>query len=100
MKRKILFSKNAEQSLGELLNYLQFGWSEKVKNKFILKLDKVIFLIQNDPNIFPRSVFNKKYHKCVLSKQTTIYYKFNDKEVMFLAFFDSRQDPKKIKKIK
>jgi plasmid stabilization system protein ParE len=99
VKRKILFSKNAQQSLGELLDYLQFGWSEKVKNKFILKLDEVIFLIQNDPDIFPRSEFNKKYHKCVLSKQTTIYYKFNDKEVMVLALFDTRQDPNKIKKI-
>jgi plasmid stabilization system protein ParE len=98
MKRTIIFSKNAENKLFELLAYLEFKWSKKVKDKFILKLDKVIYLIQTEPEIFPKSEFNTKHHKCVLSKQTTIYYKFSTKEVRILAFFDTRQDPNQIKK--
>jgi plasmid stabilization system protein ParE len=98
MKRTIIFSKNAENKLFELLAYLEFKWSKKVKDKFILKLDKVIYLIQIEPEIFPKSELNNKYRKCILSKQTTIYYKFNTKRVEIITFFDTRQDPNKIKK--
>ena len=98
MKRTIIFSKNAEKSLLELFEYLEIKWSKKVKDKFISKLDKVIYLIQIEPEIFPKSELNKNYYKCVLSKQTAIYYKFNTKRVEIIAFFDTRQDPNKIKK--
>jgi|SRR4051794_28388958 len=98
MKRTIIFSKNAEKSLFELFEYLEIKWSKKVKDKFTSNLDKVIYLIQTEPEIFPKSEVNKNYHKCVLSKQTTFYYKFNTKRVEIIAFFDTRQDPNKIKK--
>lgn len=98
MKRMVIFSKNAEKGLFELFEYLEIKWSKKVKDKFISKLDKVIYLIEKEPEIFPKSELNKNYHKCVLSKQTTIYYKFNTKRVEIIAFFDTRQDPNKIKK--
>ncbi|WP_394776369.1 type II toxin-antitoxin system RelE/ParE family toxin [Flavobacterium sp.] len=72
MKRTIIFSKNAEKSLFELFKYLEIKWSKTVKNKFISNLDKVIYLIQSDPEIFPKSELNIKYRKCVLSKQQSI----------------------------
>lgn len=98
MKRTIIFSKNAEKSLFELFEYLETKWSKTIKNKFISNLDKVIYLIQSDPEIFPKSELNNRYRKCILSKQTTIYYKFNTKRVDIITFFDTRQDPNKIKK--
>nr|WP_315251667.1 type II toxin-antitoxin system RelE/ParE family toxin [uncultured Flavobacterium sp.] len=99
MKREIIFSKNAEKSLIDLLEYLEFKWSVKVKEKFILKLDKLIYLIQKDPEIFPKSQINKFQHRCVISKQTTIYYRYNAREIRVLSLFDTRQNPAKIKKI-
>lgn len=98
MKRTIVFSKNAEKGLSELFEYLEDQWSERIKNKFISNLDKVIYLIQIEPEIFPKSELNKNYRKCVLSKQTTIYYKFNTKRVEIVTFFDTRQNLNKIKK--
>lgn len=98
MKRSIIFSKNAEKSLFELFEYLEIKWSKRIKNKFISNLDKVIYLIQSEPEIFPKSQFNKKIHKCVITKQSTLFYKFNNKRVEIIAFFDTRQDPNKIKK--
>ena len=100
MKRHIVFSKKAENSLTNLLEYLELKWSIKVKNEFITKLDKAIFIIQNEPEIFPKSLLNANFYKCVVSKQTTIYYRFNSKQIRVLALFDSRQNPSKIKNIK
>jgi len=100
MKREIVFSKKAEKSLIDLLEYLELKWSVKVRDKFISKLDKSIYLIQNEPEVFPKSQINKNQYRCVLSKQTTIYYRYNSKEIRVLAFFDTRQNPTKINKIK
>ena len=70
MKREIVFSRNAEKSLIDLLEYLEFKWSIKVREKFISQLDKSIYLIQSEPETFPKSQINKNQHRCVLSKQT------------------------------
>lgn len=59
MKREVIFSKNAEKRLIDLLEYLELKWSLKVINKFISKLDKSIYIIQNEPEIFPKSQVNK-----------------------------------------
>lgn len=100
MKREIIFSKNAEKKLIDLLEYLELKWSAKVREKFISNLDKSIYLIQNEPEIFPKSQINKNQHRSVLSKQTTIYYKYNSKQIRILSLFDTRQNPTKINKIK
>lgn len=84
----------------DLLEYLELKWSVKVRDKFISKLDKSIYLIQNDPEVFPKSQVNKNQYRYVLSKQTTIYYRYNSKQIRVLAFFDTRQNPIKINKIK
>ena len=99
-KREIVFSKNAEKRLIDLLAYLELKWSVKVREKFISKLDKSIYLIQNEPEIFPKSQINKNQYRCVLSKQTTIYYRFNSKQIRILSLFDTRQSSTKINKIK
>lgn len=100
MKRTIIFSKNAEQSLANILEYLEFKWSTKVKEQFIKKLDQSVYLIQTNPDTFPKSQINKNQHRCVVTKQTTLYYRYNSKEIWILSIFDTRQDPTKIKKIK
>ena len=100
MKREIIFSKNAEKSLIDLLEYLELKWSIKVKDKFISKLDKSIYLIQKEPEIFTKSQINKNIYKCVLNKQITIFYRFNTEEIQILSLFDTRQNPTKINKIK
>jgi plasmid stabilization system protein ParE len=68
MKREIIFSKNAEKKLIDLLEYLEFKWSAKVRDKFISKLDKSVNLIQKEPEMFPKSQINNNQHRCVLSK--------------------------------
>ena len=100
MKRTIIFSKNAEQSLANILEYLEFKWSTKVKEQFIKKLDQSVYLIQTNPDTFPKSQINKNQYGCVVTKQTTLYYRYNSKEIWILSLFDTRQDLTKIKKIK
>lgn len=98
--RKIVFSPRSKFQLESLLNYLEIRFSVLTKKKFISKLDNAVIIIQKDPDTFPKSNSNKIIRKCVISKQTTLYYKFNNQEIRLLSLFDTRQNPTKINKIK
>ena len=98
--RKIVFSSRSKSQLDSLLNYLENKFSILTKKKFISKLDKSISIIQKDPDTFPKSNNSKMIRKCIISKQTTLYYRFNSQEIRLLSFFDTRQNPTKINKIK
>jgi plasmid stabilization system protein ParE len=98
MSRKVKISKTAEKKLNILFDYLLQKWSQKVKSDFINKLDKSVNLIKSTPEIFPESDTQKGLHKCVITKQTTLYYRFNAKTIFLVTIFDSRQNPNKLKK--
>ncbi len=98
--RKIVFSSRSKLQLDSLLEYLEIRFSVSTQKKFVLKLDKVIIIIQKNPDTFSKSNSNKAVRKCVISKQTTLYYRFNNQEIRLLSFFDTRQNPIKINKIK
>ena len=86
--------------MDDLLDYLTLKFSLNVRNKFVQKLDGFVKIILEDPETFKKSDLNSNLRKCVISKQTTVYYKFNQKQINFLSIFDTRQNPSKIKNIK
>ena len=98
--REIKFSKHSKTQLDSLLEYLEFKFSILTKKKFVLKFDEIILIILKNPETFRKSDINKNIRKCVISKQTTLYYKFNNSEIRLLSLFDTRQNPSKIKSIK
>ena len=96
--RKIVISDATRSKIEDLLEYLEIKWSDRIRKKFANKLYQAVKIIQNSPEAFPQSESNKKVHKCVITKQSTLFYKFNSKRVEIIAFFDTRQDPNKINK--
>ncbi len=94
MSRKIIISSIAEERLELLFKYLLEEWSYKVKADFIKKLDKNIQIIKNQPESFPESERESGLRRCVITKQTTLYYEFNNSAIYILTIFDTRQDPK------
>lgn len=100
ISREVKFSIRAEKSLDKILEYLFREHSEKLQIDFLDKMYFSISAIKLNPESFPKSEINKNQYRCVVSKQTTLYYRFNNKEIRILAFFDTRMNPKKIKKIK
>ncbi|HKL36215.1 MAG TPA: hypothetical protein VJ899_07980, partial [Salegentibacter sp.] len=67
-----------------------------VKTNFIKRLDDYLQIIKQEPESFPESEKVSGLRRCVITKQTSIYYEFNDKEIRILSFFDTRQDPDKL----
>jgi hypothetical protein len=57
-------------------------------------------LIAINPELFPKSDNNNRIRKCVISKQTSLFYTFDNFEIKVLMVFDTRQNPEKVLKIK
>lgn len=96
--RKIIISKTATKNTLEIAEYIEAKFSRKFRNEFIEKVNKAFELIRSNPEIFPKSEINANRFRFVLTKQTTIYYRFNSEKITIISIFDTRQNPNKIKK--
>lgn len=96
--REVKFTLNAEKSFDSIANYIQIKWSLKEKISFLKKFNKSVSAIILNPESFPLTEKNKLVRKCVVTKQTTIFYIFNSKKITIVSVFDTRQDPNRIKK--
>jgi plasmid stabilization system protein ParE len=71
--RKLEFSNRSLKEIRIIVDYLNSKWSEKTSKKFLNKLKENIDLIQINPELFPISEF-EELRKCVVSKQTTVFF--------------------------
>jgi plasmid stabilization system protein ParE len=97
---KVFFSELAALKLLQLTEYLLENWSLKTRDDFVKKLTEKIQQISVQPNSCPRSSEFENLYKCVVTKQTTFYYRIlaDPKEIEIITLFDTRQRPDKIKK--
>ncbi len=94
MAKKVVLSSTAKLKLEELLVYLKQERSEKVKQVFIENW--ILKLISSHPKSCPESRAFKGLYKCVVTKQTTFYYRIKEEEIEVATLFDTRQDPQKL----
>jgi len=98
--RKIIISNKAKEDTLLIFEYLEKKWSERIRRNFAIKLYNCIKTIRDNPEAFPKSNDKKTLYKCVITKQTTLFYKFTSLEINIVAVFDTRQNPTKIKNTK
>ncbi len=96
--RTVVISKRATYELEDLFDFLDCKWSVSIRKKVAQKLNKNIQKIRLNPELFPKSTI-RNTRKCVVSKQISLYYDFDEKNLNILRIFDTRQDPNKINKI-
>jgi plasmid stabilization system protein ParE len=82
----------AENDFDDILEYLQKNWGEKVTNEFILKLERILFLISQKPNMFRRST-KMGIHQVLITKHNLLFYRILKNKIELLTFFDTRQNP-------
>ena len=97
---KVFLSELAESKLLKLSEYLLEEWNLKTRDKFISKLNDKIEQISKQPDSCPKSSEFKNLYKCVVTKQTTLFYRIiaERKEIEIITILDTRQNPDKLKK--
>ncbi|WP_026450868.1 type II toxin-antitoxin system RelE/ParE family toxin [Aequorivita capsosiphonis] len=97
---EIFVSDIAEYKLKKLTECLLEEWGYKVKKNFLIKLNEKIKQISEYPESCPKSIVFGGIYKCVVTRQTTFFYRVNfaKKEIEIITLFDTRQDPDELKK--
>ncbi|GBD87794.1 plasmid stabilization system protein [bacterium BMS3Abin03] len=95
-KYDVFLSPLAERKLIILLDYLTKEWGVNSKNKYLSKFKNAINQISTHPKSCPESLEMKGLYKCVLTKQSSFYYRIRNDEIEIITFFDNRQDQSKI----
>lgn len=89
---KIFLSPEAEEQLDNLLFYLENVWGERVMFNFIDKFEQALALIQKMPQAYPISEKMPGLHRCVVTRQTSLYYQIEADVVEIVAVLDNRQE--------
>ncbi len=90
----IKFTYRAIDELDSIVQYImcEFGFlkAETVKNDY----KQIIDQITHNPNQFPYFSKRKKIRKCVISPQTSLYYRFDGEVVHLLSFRSNFMNPR------
>ncbi len=93
---KVYLSPIAEQKFTELLDFLKEKWGESSQRKFLRRFLEKTNQISGFPESCPKSKKMKGLYKCVVTHQTTFFYRVHNCEIEIVTIFDTRQDPEKI----
>jgi plasmid stabilization system protein ParE len=93
---KIRLSSLAHFRLVNLLSDLESEWGSTARKRFLTKLEKSVFAISKFPKAFPESRY-KGIRKCVVTHQTTLFYRIKSNQVEIITVFDNRQNPERLR---
>lgn len=97
MSREIEWSPRATKEYLSLIDYLLIEWGEKTTKKLSERLQSVLTTISERPEIYPATNLRKNIRRCVLSKQTSLYYRVKPNKIELVSLFDNRKSPSKKK---
>lgn len=91
---KVTISQTAYDQIHALIEYLEERWSEKIRDRFLVKLDKSMRTMEIMPYGFPESQRMEGLRKCVITPQTSAFYRVDEdeKEIEIIAIIDNRMN--------
>jgi len=93
MVRKIRLTKKADKRFDEILEYLNKEFGKSTATKFIERTYSFFDLISEHPQIGRIEDKSKGIYGFVLNRPVTVFYRFTNKEVVILNFFENRTNP-------
>ncbi len=93
---KVYLSPLAEKKIQLLLKFLETEWSIKTKDEFITKLLSKFSQISRQPKSCSESKAFSGLYKCIVTKQTSFFYRIKADEIEVITLTDNRQDPELI----
>lgn len=99
MAIKISWSDEAGKTYEHNIRYLLKTWTEKEVKRFIQQTGYVLSRLEEHPESYSPSLKNKKVRRARLNRYITLYYRYysSKKEIVLLSFWNTKQDPQKLK---
>ena len=94
---KVIYSKDALESLREIVDFLDYRWTQKELNTFRKDLEKLVETLQKGTIHFPKIMMDKPLHYALIGKkQVKVYFDLSEDSVEFLLFLPSKANPQKL----
>lgn len=93
---KISWTRNATTELEHTISYLEKNFSDSVIRRLVQKLESIITIISENPELYPSSHELSNIRKVVILKFNTMYYTVRNDEIIILSFFSNRKDKSKL----
>ena len=94
MRYEIVWLPQAEIRFEEITDYLRNKWSQKEVDNFIARVNEVIDIISETPDLYKYSI-KQKIYEAVVTSHNILLYRIKGNKVELMTFFDTRQDPNK-----
>jgi|SRR3989304_5257812 len=96
MPYPVRYSTRAHIEYEEILEYVSNKFGILVAAKVDAYFEGVIDQISINPFLYPYSDKKKNLRRCVISPQTTLYYRFTGEHVELASFRGNRMNPEKL----
>jgi plasmid stabilization system protein ParE len=97
MAFEIEWTKRAEIEFDDIIEYLTKEWTNSVKNNFIVNFYNKLDLISLFPELGISISRKEKIRGMLITEHIRMYYRIRNKKIILITFFDTRQNPKKLK---
>ena len=97
MALEIVWSKKADRTFDGILEYLSSEWGENSTKVFVKKVYAFFDILVEFPKIGTVENREREIRGFPITRQVIIFYKVNEKTIILLDFFDTRQNPLKKK---
>jgi plasmid stabilization system protein ParE len=98
-KKKVIWTSTATNKFNRIIDYMQQKWSDREIEKFVEMTDVVIQYISEKPLMF-RKTNKKNVREALITEHNLLIYKIYSDHISLITFWDTRQNPKRKKKIK
>ena len=95
MARRIRLTKRASGRLNEILIHLENNFGIHIAKRFLKRTYSFFDILIDFPQIGTLEDSQKGIHGFVIEKPITIFYRYNEREIVILNFFDNRMNPQK-----
>lgn len=93
MALAVKYTPIAKETLLYVYDFIQDRFGENVANKFLIKTEKTISLIAENPLMFKASAVDRNVRIGLITKHSSLFYEVTHDSVNLLFFWDNRQDP-------
>jgi len=97
MPYSVTISERAQRNLDEIVAYLDQEWSIRIRDKYLTLLARKVKFIAENPLMFQISSKRKTIRRCVVNKQTALYYRIRKGEIEIVTIQHTRSNDRKLK---
>lgn len=98
MSVQINWTLESQRTFNENLEYLSREWDMSVINDFLDRVEEALGHVRVNPKLYPLHRPEENIHRCVIHERIVLYYRLvNDQTIDLLTFWNTAQDPDRLK---